>query len=219
MVPEATVARPHTLTLPWVSTKDHETAERQEQALKRTAEAFQALFDRFSPEELEQIAVGVQEAIGTTNQETERQRFVRAFAGAREYHAEERVTLRLETLVRAFARRADLLKDSLTAPEIAKLLGVSRQTPHDRVESGTLLAVLDKGALRFPPWQLDPNGPDGVVERFPEVNRALDGLSALARINWFVRQNPYLEGRRPIDALRQGDATRVLDVALSAGPM
>ena len=114
--------------------------------------------------------------------------------------------------MRSFARREELLKDSLTAPEVAKLLHVSRQTPHDRVENGSLLAVLDRGALRFPEWQFDPDGPEGVVSGLPDVIRALP-IPPLAKINWLVRSNPCLEGRRPIDALRRGDRERVLDTA------
>ena len=194
------------------------TAARQRRALATTSEVFQALFDRFRPEELEKIAESVQEVIAVPAEETERARFVREFAGARAYSPEERVVLRFETLARAFTLRDELLKDSLTAPEVAQLLRVSRQTPHDRVESGTLLAVLDKGALRFPQWQFDPNGPDGVVAGLPRVVRSLRAMPALAKVNWFVRANPYLEGRRPIDALRQGDVERVLDAAAATGP-
>lgn len=200
------------------TSRNRRTALRQRRALSKTAAVFQALFDRFGPEDLEQIATGIEEILGEPPEETERARFVHEFAGARSYSPEERVALRVETLTRAFALRDELLKDSLTAPEVAKLLGVSRQTPHDRVESGTLLAVLDKGALRFPRWQLDPNGPDGVVAGLPEIIRSLHNLPALAKVNWFVRANPFLEGRRPIDALRQGDVKRVRDAARDTGP-
>ena len=194
------------------------TAARQRRALSKTAEVFQALFDRFLPEELEKIAESVQDVLAVPAQETERARFVREFAGARTYTLEERVALRFETLARAFTLRDELLKDSLTAPEVAQLLRVSRQTPHDRVDSGALLAVLDKGALRFPRWQFDPNGPDGVVAGLPGIIRSLPAMPALAKVNWFVRANPYLEGRRPIDALRQGDVEHVRDSAEATGP-
>lgn len=192
------------------------TAERQRRALTKAAEVFQELFDQLSPEQLEALAEGVREAAAAPAEETERARFVREFAAADAYGQDERVRLRFETLVRSFARRQELLKDSLTAPEVAKLLNVSRQTPHDRVESGSLLAVLDRGAQRFPEWQFDPDGPDGVVPGLPDAIRALT-LPPLAKINWFVRSNPYLEGRRPIDALRQGDRERVLDTARGVG--
>lgn len=193
------------------------TAERQHRALAKAVGVFQGLFERFTPEQLEVIAESVQSAAASPVEETERARFVREFAEARSYAPEERALLRLETLVRSFALRNELLRDALTASEVAKLLHVSRQTPHDRVESGSLLAVLDKGALRFPPWQFDPNGPDGVVAGLPDVIRALR-MPSLVKINWFVRPNPYLEGRSPIEAMRQGEVERVLDTARGAGP-
>src|SRR4051812_10526818 len=46
--------------------------------------------------------------------------------------------------------RRELLAGTKTASEVAALLGTSRQTPHDRLESGTLIAVYDRGAWRFP---------------------------------------------------------------------
>ncbi len=147
------------------------TAARQRRALAKTAEVFQELFLRLSPEELETVADGVRRAAAAPAKETDRARFVREFAEARAYGSDERVALRFETLVRSFARREELLQDSLTAPEVAKLLHVSRQTPHDRIENGRLLAVFDRGALRFPTWQFDPDGPDGVV-----FERASDAL-------------------------------------------
>src|ERR687887_61669 len=57
-----------------------------------------------------------------------------------------------------------------------------------------------------------------LLDRFPpeglaEAARALD-LPPLARIGWFVRPNPFLEGRAPIEALRAGERERVLDAAL-----
>ncbi|HEX5414761.1 MAG TPA: helix-turn-helix domain-containing protein [Chloroflexota bacterium] len=194
------------------------TVERQRRAIRRTGEVFQELFDRFDPEELAEIADGIEDAMAATTVESERAHFVREFADAPAYRPEERLTLRMKTLARSFAVRKEILKDSLTAPEVARLLGVSRQTPHDRVESGTLLAVLDRGSLRFPLWQFDANGPDGVVAGLPEVIRALPSLPAMAKLNWFVRPNPYLEGQRPIDALRQGEVARVRDLAGGLAP-
>ncbi|MBI3980103.1 MAG: DUF2384 domain-containing protein [Chloroflexi bacterium] len=204
-----------TFTAAWAANRGK--AERQRRAVARAAAVFQTLFDRFGPEQLERIAEGVQEVLSDSTADPDRVRFVQEFTGMRAYSPTERTALRLETLARSFAQRDDLLREALTAPDVARLLGVSRQTPHDRVESGSLLAVLDRGALRFPPWQFDPNGPDRVVAGLPAVIRALR-MPPLAKINWLTRPNPYLEGRRPIDALRQGEVERVLDNARGTGP-
>lgn len=134
----------------------------------------------------------------------------------REYSYQERSTLEKVALERSFQRRRELLEDSLTTSQVASLLGTSRQTPHDRVKGGTLLAVADRGTLRFPSWQFDSEGPDGVIEGLPEVSRALNA-STLAKISWFVRPNQYLAGRTPLEAIRGGEVETVRMAADTVG--
>jgi hypothetical protein len=138
-----------------------------------------------------------------------------AISGHR-FNRQERLQLEMESLTQHFAHRRQLLADALTAPQVAKLLGTSRQTPHDRVASQTLLAIKDNGALRFPAWQFDPTGADGVVEGLPEVLKALP-MSDYAKLNWLTRENPYLDGHPPIQVLKQGDKAAVLHEAANAG--
>src|SRR4051794_12680572 len=87
---------------------------------------------------------------------------VSMLTGGRVATPEQRVALEIDALRRSFASRRELLEGALTASQVAELLHTSRQTPHDRVAAGTLLAVMDRGALRFPSWQFDPEGPDGI---------------------------------------------------------
>jgi hypothetical protein len=87
--------------------------------------------------------------------------------GSREEHA----SAELESLFDLFIARRQLLEDTLTAPEVGDILGISRQAATGRAESGSLLAVLDRGAYRFPHWQFDARGPDGIVLGLPEVLR------------------------------------------------
>ena len=141
---------------------------------------------------------------------------IQRLAQGRTYTPAEVAALELAVSRNAFAKRQELLAGSLTAPQVAKLLGTTRQTPHDRAGKGTLLAVMDHGQLRFPLWQFDPNGPNGVVSGLPDVLRALD-VSPLARISWMTLPNPYLEKRTPLQALKDGDKDRVIDQALAVG--
>ena len=120
----------------------------------------------------------------------------------RTFSQEEKLKLELDSLFGYFKRRRELLENSLTASEVADLLGTSRQTPHDHLKNRTLLGVLDRGAYRFPIWQFDAEGPDGVIEGFPEVLRALN-LSDFAKLSWLVRPNPILDGLTPIAALKR----------------
>jgi hypothetical protein len=129
---------------------------------------------------------------------------------------DERLALDHISRLQYFQRRQELLQDSLTASQVARLLGTSRQTPHDRVRSGSLLAVLDRGALRFPPWQFDPQGPDGVVAGLPQVLRSLH-VPPLAKLSWLVLPSPVLDGLTPLAALKRGEIERVVEVARGVG--
>lgn len=141
---------------------------------------------------------------------------VRRLSGGRTYTPAQEAALELRASQQAFATRQALLAGSLTATEVAGLLGTSRQTPHDRAGRNSLLAVMDQGHLRFPPWQFDPGGPNGVVAGLPDVLRVLD-VSPLAKASWLTRPNPYLAGRTPLQALQGGDLARILDQARAVG--
>jgi hypothetical protein len=141
---------------------------------------------------------------------------VATLMGGRRFAADERAEAEVDMLRRSFARRRELLADALSASAVASLLGTSRQTPHDRLTSGTLLAVMDRGAYRFPHWQFDPNGEDGVVTGLPAVIRALD-VSPLAKAAWLTRANPMLDGRTPLACLKAGQTERVVALARGVG--
>jgi hypothetical protein len=128
----------------------------------------------------------------------------------------ERVADELAVLRRTFARRQALLADSLTSSQVAALLHTSRQTPHDRVASGSLLAVMDRGAWRFPRWQFREDGENGVVPGLPAVIRALD-VSPLAKVSWLTRANPMLDGQTPLACLEAGQVDRVVALAQAVG--
>jgi hypothetical protein len=132
------------------------------------------------------------------------------------FSRKERVKLAMDILVRHFQHRRQLLDAVLSAPQVAELLGTSRQTPHDRVNAQTLLAIKENGKLCFPVWQFDPAGPDGVIEGLPAVLKALE-MSDYAKLNWLTRANPYLEGNTPLQALKEGEKERVITEAVAAG--
>jgi excisionase family DNA binding protein len=133
--------------------------------------------------------------------------------------ASEQALLAFRSLLQFFEARRDLLDGALTAPQAAELLGVSRQTPLNRVRDNTLLAVLDRGAYRFPAWQFDPQGEDGVLPRLPDVLDALEPQQPFAKLVWMRRPNPTLAGREPLDLLREREAEPVLDAAHAAAEL
>lgn len=204
------------ISAPAPTAKGAAAKARQKKAATRTVEALQHLLERSSAEDLEAVSSRMERALESPEVPEERRELVADLTGGREYGRQERSALEMATLARSFKRRRELLEGSLTASQVANLLGTTRQTPHDRVKGGTLLAVLDRGAWRFPAWQFDPEGPDGVVEGIPEVLRALHA-SPLAKASWFVGPNQYLEGRTPLKELREGQIEAVRSAAETVG--
>ncbi|WP_017318272.1 hypothetical protein [Mastigocladopsis repens] len=130
---------------------------------------------------------------------------------------DEQRELELAALKNYFEWRQELLKDSFSASEVAKLLGAkSRQTPHDRRKNNSLVAVEDNGVWKFPRWQFDPHGSDGVIDGLPDVLKALK-VPALSQISWLNRRNPALNGLTPVQALKHGQKDDVIAQARAVG--
>ncbi|UTI63321.1 hypothetical protein NBH00_18425 [Paraconexibacter antarcticus] len=124
--------------------------------------------------------------------------------------AEETVAALKDNMLKEFALRRRVIEACLSAADVAAMFGASRQTPHDRFRAGTLLAIKDRGQLRFPLWQFDPQAADGVVEGLDRVLAALPITQPLGRVLWFMTPKPQLQGRAPIQVLQDGDVDRVV---------
>ena len=189
---------------------------RQLRAVEKSVAAFEHLLEEATPEELEVLSERVEDALSPVETTAEKAELAARITGGKTYTASERAGLEAAALARSFALRREVLAGALSAPEVAALLGTSRQTPHDRVRAGTMLGVLDRGALRFPASQFDPQGEDGVVEGLPEILDALK-LSAFGKAYWLSRPNPYLGDRSPLEALKEGELEAVKGLAESVG--
>jgi hypothetical protein len=187
-------------------------AERQKQSLERIVES---LTNSLDADELEHTAQLIAQAVNLPDVSQADREFALSIAG-REFDEHERVQLEFWALLENFAYRRQLLAGALSAPQVAKLLGTSRQTPHDRVQAGTLLGVMDKGALKFPAWQFDSQGPDGVIDGLKEVLKALH-ISDFAKLSWLMRPLPNLEGLTPVEVLKQGGIDKVIAEANALG--
>lgn len=185
-------------------------------AIQEAVESLESLLKDLRPDEVELVVSTLKRLLEEVTPSPE-EAFVQTLVG-RTYTRQEKLELELESLFRYFERRRQLLEGALTAPYVAKLLGTSRQTPHDRIKSQTLLGVLDKGTYRFPAWQFDPEGPDGVIDGLPEVLRVLE-VSDFAKLNWLMRPNPFLDGLTPLVALKQGQKERVIREAAAVGAL
>ena len=191
-------------------------SNRSRDAYSRSVAVLRAFRDIATPEEAERVAVRLESALASTEISPQRVAFLEAITGGRSVSPKERIELEVESIAGYFQKRRELIEGSLTAPQVARILGTTRQTPHDRVRAGTLLAVRDRGVLRFPSWQFDPDGSEGVIIGLPQVLRTLT-VSPLAKVSWFVRANPFLQGQTPVEGLVAGELERVLSIARGVG--
>jgi hypothetical protein len=139
-----------------------------------------------------------------------------AIAG-KNYSPEEKKELALLNLMNSFSQRAKLLEDTIGTSEVAKLLACrSRQTPLDRRENQTLLAVKDNGQWKYPLWQFDPEGDDGVINGLSETIQALN-VSDLAKVSWLTRPNAIFNNLTPLEMLKRSEIERVVNEAVGVG--
>ena len=95
------------------------------------------------------------------------------------------------------------------------LNGVSRQAVEKRVKEGSLLAVPGpSNRRRYPTVQFTR---DGLVPGLKEVQEALPTRNPWAVLNFFVRPDERLGGRKPIDVLRLGNVELVVSAARGMG--
>lgn len=104
---------------------------------------------------------------------------------------------------------------TLTAGESSEILGVSRQAIDNRRKRGGLLAVqLGRRGYRYPAWQFTANG---VMPGLKETLAALADLSPWIQLAFLLNDNAWLDGRRPVDLLRDGEVSAVVNAARQYG--
>ena len=120
---------------------------------------------------------------------------------------------RLEPLAGAIARgaevRARLTEEAggmLSADDVGKVLGVSRQAVDKRRTAGKLLAARVRGDWHYPSAQFQ----DGEV--LPGIEAVIAGMpdaSAWSVLDFLLTPDDALDGRSPLAALRTGDVAPV----------
>jgi hypothetical protein len=124
--------------------------------------------------------------------------------------------LELANLERYYQRRRELLDSSITTTQVAKLIGCQAiTTVHDRRKANTLLALKDNGVYKFPLWQFDPEGDDGVIDGLPEILKTLQN-SNFGKLNWLTKSLRAFDGQTPIEVLKKGDAEDIEDLLIEA---
>ena len=164
-----------------------------------------------SPEHLQQIA----ESLKPKVIDSETKALAKKIAGD-DYSEGNLAVLELANLKRYYQRRRELLARSITTPEVAKLIGCQAiTTVHDRRKAGTLLGLKDNGVYKFPLWQFDPEGDDGVIDRLPELIKNLQ-ISDFAKLNWLSKSLRAFEGCTPVEVLKSCNEEDIEDLMVEA---
>lgn len=104
---------------------------------------------------------------------------------------------------------------TLTAEQVAQMIGISRQGVEKRRQAGKLVALATgRHGYRYPVWQFSDSG---TLPGLEEVLGVLASHDEWMQTLFFVSNNPRLGNRTPTDLLRAGELTPVLDAAQMYG--
>ena len=173
------------------------------------------LFEVAEPEDL----IRIQQSLLPKVVSLEERELAKKIAGKDyvEPSASRLLELQLGNLERYMKRRRELLADSITSSKVVELLGCeNRSTVRDRRLAKRILGIKDKGVYKYPLWQFDPEGDDGVIDGLTEVLAALD-VSDFVKLNWLMKPHLAFEGKTPVEMLKQGDAKAVVVEARAVG--
>jgi len=118
-----------------------------------------------------------------------------------------------EARERGVSRAVEILsgREMLSAAEFAKFIGVSREAVRGKQQRGEILGLLGaKRGLRFPKWQVTPNGK--LLPDLPRLFKLLGGDSWTV-YRFLIQHHPELEGDTALSALLRGKVEKVLAAA------
>lgn len=172
----------------------------------------EALIAIAEPEDLEKLQRALEPKVVTAAEKE----LAKKIAG-KDYVEGRSLELELANLERYYQRRRELLEGSITSSKVVELLGCqNRATVRDRRLANTLLGIKDGGVYKYPLWQFDPEGDDGVIDGLPEVLAALD-VSDFIKLNWFNKPHLAFSGQTPIEILKQGKVKALVREARAVG--
>ncbi len=178
--------------------------------MARAVRAFQSLISDLPKEQLSAAAAAP----------SDYEAVLEAMLAARKVLAraeKDRDPLELVRLRGQQARMALLSRDGGTysAPEVARLLKISRQAVNKRRQSGRLLALpLGRHGFAYPAWQF---AGEDVLPGFAEVLTRLADHDSWMQARFFVNTNLRLGDARPLDEIRRGNVEAVLRAAEEYG--
>jgi hypothetical protein len=118
-------------------------------------------------------------------------------------------------LARGLSARQQLMEEeggSLSADDAAREIGLSKTAILNRFHNGRIIGWREErqNAVRFPVWQFHEHK---VIPGIEETLNALaqgDRLDDWGRVLFFLQKNLRLNGRRPLDCLRENNLGPVL---------
>src|SRR5260370_20913794 len=111
---------------------------------------------------------------------------------------------------RGVSRAVEILsgREMLSAAEFAKFIGVSREAVRGKHQRGEVLGLRGaKRALRFPKWQVTPNGK--LLPDLPQLFKLLGGDSWTA-YRFLIQHHPRPAGDTALSALLRSKLYHVL---------
>jgi nucleoid DNA-binding protein len=104
---------------------------------------------------------------------------------------------------------------SYTLQDVEALLGISRQAINQKVQNDALVAVPGPhGERRYPVIQFTE---DGTLPGLQNVLKSLPSANGWFRLNFLIRPDARLGGRRPIDLLKESKIDPVVAAARAVG--
>lgn len=186
------------------------TQDKEESAIA-ILRSIEASIGEANPEQLKKIA----ETLKPKAVSSEKRKLARKIAGD-SYSEGNLAVLQLANLERLYKKRRELLENSVSTTKVAKLIGCAAiTTVHDRRKAGSLIGLKDNGTYKFPLWQFDPEGDDGVINRLSELLKELK-ISDFAKLNWFNKPLKAFEEMTPIEILKNGDEDDINDLVIEA---
>lgn len=132
------------------------------------------------------------------------------------------MSVEVDPLAAARARGATMMRDllkqeggTLRCGEVSKLLGISTQGVNKRRDAKTLIGLQIGGRdYTYPVWQF---GSNGALKGLSDVLHAFTVDDPWMQVNFFLTKDGRLNGRRPIDVLKEGDVESVVRAARAYG--
>ncbi len=168
------------------------------------------IFNELPEEEVWQIAQSVKQVIRENTYSQKRQDTSKlGFITQKEYSLEEKIELDVWHSLNFFSRRREMLKDALNISQVAMLLQLSEGEITQKMKDKMLLGIDCNGEYRFPVWQFDLKHPHGIIDKLPDVLKALE-MPDISKLSWLVSPNKTLgktlKECTPYDVLRTGSS-------------